>query len=98
MLDQKTSIEFKGGNCLLAGHGWEMVEKPFQTVASREVVEEILDGYASPCEDGRAVHDIGVNPDDRFECGHRFDPASGAMVAEFRHSGTIHAAHGICLP
>src|SRR5262245_33648389 len=66
--------EFRGniesGDGLLASHRWEMLQKSLDRVASRQVVQKILDGHAGPGEDRRSTHDFGIAPHDGFESWH----------------------------
>jgi hypothetical protein len=50
--------EFEEGDSLFSGHGWELVEKVVESVASLQVVEESLDWDTRPSKHRRSAHDL----------------------------------------
>ena len=42
--------------CLLTAYTWEVVQKFVQTVPARQIIKQVLYGYAGSHENGRTAH------------------------------------------
>lgn len=80
MRRQQIAGDFDSGDGLFAGHRRKVIQKPLQTVAGGEVIDQVLQRHTGPRKHGSASQHIGLRRHDGFKGRHRLVPIAGLMI------------------
>ena len=73
---QQVPGNLEGSHGLITRHRWKVIEKPFQRIASSEIVDEVLDWHPGACEHRRSSQHVGITPNNGVQGWYGHDEPS----------------------